>query len=158
METLVPAFLVLHVFGILLWFGSTLVQYVFLSEDLQSDNLSVLRWVTALIQKLNRQFSNVGLSVAIVTGVLIILAHGMEWFRPRIYVHLKMGFGVVAAGLTHMAMSRLRRAAILLNSEVVSDADRATFKVLARSWRSFAGATAALLILNLVLAIFKFGV
>lgn len=157
METLVPAFLVLHLFGMLLWFGTLLVQYVFLSEMLGSDNIGTIRFSMDLIHRTNRTFVNVGLTISILTGALIIAAHGMEWFRPRMFIHLKITLGLVAAGLSHIGMARIRKMVQVIHSESLAEAARQQFGRAISTWRTMLTTTVAILATMIILAIFKFG-
>lgn len=157
METLVPAFLVLHLFGMLLWFGALLIQYVFLSETLASDNLFSVRHSMDLIHRTNKTFVNVGLTLSILTGILIIVGHGMEWFRPRMFVHLKLTLGVVAAGLSHMGMAKIRKAVKLLQVDALADKEKEALVRAVAAWRRMIAIVVAILATMLILAIFKFG-
>lgn len=157
METLVPAFLVLHIFGMLLWFGTLLVQYVFLSEMLASDNIGTIRYSMDLIHRTNRTFVNVGLAISILTGALIIAAHGMEWFRPRMFIHLKITLGLVAAGLSHIGMARIRKMIPVIHAELLTDVAKQQFRQAISTWRTTLTATVAILATMVILAIFKFG-
>ncbi|MCB0833114.1 MAG: hypothetical protein KDC45_06605, partial [Bacteroidetes bacterium] len=135
MENLIPGLLILHIFGMILWLGASLTQYIFLSDALLNPVSEVRRWSMELNQKINKTAVNMGLIISILTGVALIFVHGMDWFRPRLYVHFKISFGILAAGLAHMGMAKLRKAGTLLDQ--VADFDAVAYETLVKKWRLF---------------------
>ncbi|MBL7960139.1 DUF2214 family protein [bacterium] len=158
MEVLIPGVLILHIFSMLMWFGSILIQYVFLSDIMDghtADNTKL--WSMDLIGRMNKTILNIGLILAIVTGVSLIFIHGAEWFRPRTHVHIKITLGLIAAGLSHMAMAKFRKANELVRKENPTAADLTRFAGLMGSWKLFTTITLVVLATIVITAVFKFG-
>lgn len=158
MEVLIPGILILHIFSMLMWFGSVLVQYVFLSDILEKDTPDNAKlWSMDLIGRMNKTLLNIGLTLAIITGAALIFIHGADWFRPRTYVHIKITLGLIAAGLSHVAMGRYRKANTLIRKENQTTDDTVRFAILMSGWKTLTAITLLILATIVITAIFKFG-
>ncbi len=157
MEVLIPGILILHIFSMLLWFGSLLIQYIFLSDVVEGHASDAKRWSMGLIGRINKTTVNIGLALAIVTGVALILIHGGEWFRTRTYVHLKITLGIIAAALTHIAMARFRKANVLIQKDTLSGEETVQFALLMSKWKTLIMTSLVVLAIIVITAIFKFG-
>jgi hypothetical protein len=156
MEILIPSFMVLHFFGFILWTASVLLQYVYLADIVDRGTLEARRFAMDLIGRLNKSFLNVGLILVLVTGSAMIYFHGMDWFRPRLFVSAKLILGLIAAGFSHVGWGKYKKAYRLLD-KIPAEGDDAQFRGLMRSWRVFLVTTIILLGITLITAIFKFG-
>lgn len=157
MEVLIPGVLILHIFSMLLWFGSVLVQYVFLTDIIEGNVTDAKRWSMHLIGRMNKTTINIGLILAILTGAVLIFIHGAEWFRPRTYVHIKISLGLIAAALTHIGMAKYRKANILIQKENLTGEETVQFSALMKTWKTFTMTTLVVLAIIVITAIFKFG-
>jgi hypothetical protein len=157
MDVLIPGILILHIFSILMWFGSVLIQYVFLSDIIEGNSTDAKRWSMDLIGRINKTTVNIGLTLAMITGVSMILIHGGEWFRPRLYVHLKITLGVIAAALTHIGMARFRKGYRIIQKENLTGEETVQFALLMSKWKSLVMTTLVILATIVIVAIFKFG-
>lgn len=160
MEVLIPGILILHIFSMLMWFGSVLIQYVFLSDIVEGNVPDAKKWsmeLWDLIGRINRTLLNLGLILAIITGGSLIYIHGADWLRPKIYVHIKITLGVIAAGLSHMAMARYRKANVLIRKENQTAEDISRFADLTKNWKTLTMTTLVILAIIVITAIFKFG-
>lgn len=157
MEVLIPGILILHIFSMLMWFGSVLIQYVFLLDAVDGKEPDARRWTMDLVGRINKTLLNTGLLLAIITGVTLILIHGAEWFRPRTFVHIKITLGLIAAALSHIGMARFRKADALMRKESPTEEDLSRFAVLMRGWKMMTTTTLMVLAIIVITAIFKFG-
>lgn len=157
MEILIPAFLVLHIFGIVLWTGSVLVPYVYLSDIVENNALEARQFAMEVIGRLNRSFLNIGLSLVLLTGIGMIFFHGTDWFLPRIFVHVKITVAIIAAGFSHVGWSKFKKANALMEKNPFESSDEAAFQSLVRSWKLFSVMTITLLGITVIAAVFKFG-
>jgi hypothetical protein len=158
MEVLIPGVLILHLFSILMWFGSVLIQYVFLSDIIEGNITDAKRWAMMLIGRINKTTVNIGLTLAILTGAALIFIHGAEWFRPRTYVHIKITLGLIAAGLSHIAMAKHRKANTLIQKENLTGEETVQFSVIMSGWKALIMTTLMILAIIVITAIFKFGI
>ncbi len=157
MEILIPAFLVLHVFGIMLWAGSVLIPYVYLADIVENNAPEPRQFAMDIVGRVNKTFLNIGLSMVLITGAGMIVFHGMDWFLPRIFVHVKITAALIAAGFSHMGWSKFKKANALMEKNPFESSDEAAFQELVRSWKLFSVITITLLGITVITAIFKFG-
>ncbi len=157
MEVLIPGVLILHIFSMLLWFGSVLIQYVFLTDIIEGNVTDAKRWAMHLIGRINKTTINIGLILAILTGAALIFIHGAEWFRPRTYVHIKISLGLIAAALTHIGMAKYRKANVLIQKENLTGEETVQFSALMKNWKTFTMTALVVLAIIVITAIFKFG-
>jgi hypothetical protein len=156
MEILIPAFLVLHFFGIILWAGSTVIQYAHLADVAEHGNGDGKHFALDLITRINKTTLNIGLSLVFLTGIGMIAFHGMDWLRASVFVHFKIGFAVFAAAFSHIAMGKLKKAKQIAERQPAESGDEMQFQILLKSWRTFSLAALALLGTTVITAIFRF--
>jgi hypothetical protein len=157
MEILIPAFLVLHIFGFILWAGSALLQYVYLADLVDRGTPETRRFAMDLIGRLNKTFLNIGLTLVLLTGIGMIIFHGMDWFRPRLFVYAKIILAIIAAGFSHAGWGKYKKAFKLMENNPAAAGDDTQFRDFIKSWKTSLVITILLLGITVITAIFRFG-
>ncbi|MBX7152682.1 DUF2269 family protein [bacterium] len=157
MEYLMPALKVLHVFGLIMWMGAVVIQYVYLSAFFESDQLQPREYALALARRINKTLLNTGWILMFVSGIAMVYIYGMEWIRFRFYIQLKLVLAIVAIGMSHAALGQLKKAYAVYKKDGIGMDDEKTYQQLIGKWKIFSAITIALLALIIILMTFRFG-
>lgn len=157
MEYLMPALKVLHVFGLIMWMGAVMIQYVYLSAFLESDQLQPREYALALVHRINKTLLNAGWIVMFISGLAMVYVYGIEWVKFRLYIQLKLMLAIVAIGMSHAALGPLKKAQAVYKKENNGMDDEKTYQQLIGKWKLFLSITLALLALIIILVTFRFG-
>ncbi|NUM80910.1 DUF2269 family protein [bacterium] len=157
MEYLMPALKVLHIFGLIMWMGAALIQYVYLSAFLETDQLQSREYALALARRINKTLLNAGWMVMFLSGLAMVYIYGMEWVKFRFYIQLKLILAVVAIGMSHAGMGQLKKAQAVYKKDNNGMDDEKLYQQLIGKWKLFSVITIVLQALIVILMTFRFG-
>ena len=108
METALHLLRVFHVVGHVLWLGAGCV-IAFLAAGAVADPPEVRRVVFPRLSRLAARVVNPGLGLAFLTGLALLVLGWTEIYSKQPWAHTKLTLGIVAAGLTGVMISRLKK-------------------------------------------------
>jgi uncharacterized membrane protein len=157
MQNIIPALLTLHIFGVVLWMGGTIVQYLFLSDHLTDQNKNHVRLTLFLTHRIYQFMIWYGVAMIALSGITIIFMFGIEWLRPRVFIHIKITFAIVFIVLTYLSWKKFTAIKIISEQELSDPNDEQRLHTAIQGWRK-------IIIINLIgmgcivlLGIYKFG-
>ncbi len=155
MENIIPALLTLHIYGIILWVGGMVTQYLFFGS-LKSEN-GVDRLMIELIRKTYCYMIWPGIALILASGLAVMMMFGMEWFSPRGFIHIKIFVAIILIILTHLGWSKLKIInRISIKSENESD-DNILLDQSLRKWKNIMIFTLIGMGCIILLGVYKFG-
>lgn len=153
MFILFPAFLVLHIFGVILWAGGSIVQYIFFTDIPEDCNPNEQSFFIDLIRKVTRVMALTGTGVVWLSGLTMIFIQGAEWLTAHGFIHIKISLGLIAAVLTLMAFYAIRKTAALCSAE---SPDPTAVMPLMKRWKTLLTILLITLGTAVLVAVFRF--
>ena len=105
---MVPALLVVHIFGILFWVGGLLVTSMALTRHTQETSVEGKQALARLERIYLRGLADVGALITILAGVSLILTKPSYYLHAP-WLHLKFLFVLLLIGLHGMVAVRAKR-------------------------------------------------
>lgn len=140
-----------HLLGMILWFGTLIIQHGPMSRNLLHDDASVRSSYASLIHNLNFRFVLPGLVLSVAFGLWMLFGfYGLQ----AAYLHSKLTFGLLAAILTLIAIFTFSSVLKMGPGDSAEAPDR---KKLVTRWRVLSMIASLFLLINFVSALVKFG-
>ncbi len=157
MQSIIPALLTLHIFGVVFWMGGTLVQYIFLLQGYTGGNRDQLRYSVKLTQKIYTLMIWHGMALVVLSGLTLLLLFGLEWLRPRGFVHFKIVIAMILVIITVIGRKKFAFIRKLAERENPDPEDEVRLNEVLKTWRILIITGLTGLGCVVVLGIFKFG-
>jgi uncharacterized membrane protein len=157
MQNIIPALLTLHIFGVVLWLGGTIVQYLFLSDCLTGKDNHHAKLCVIFAQRIYKFMIWYGMAFIVLSGITIIWMFGIEWLRPRVFIHIKITIALVLIILSFISWKKFNIIRILTEKEMSDPGDEQRLNNAIRVWRIFIILSMIGLGCIILLGIYKFG-
>lgn len=108
METALLLLRVFHVIGHVLWLGGG-IAVAFFAASTVADPPEVRRVTFPRLSRFGRRMINPGLGLAFLTGLTLLVLGWTEVYAKAPWMHTKLTVGIIAAGLTGVLVSRLKK-------------------------------------------------
>lgn len=137
-----------HLLGMILWFGTLIIQHGPISRNLLHEDASVRFSYTRLIQQMNFRFVLPGLALSVIFGLWMLFGY---YGLSAAYLHSKLTFGLLAAVLTLIGV-------VTFSGVVKAGPENSQDRLrLVKRWRVLSMIASLLLLINFVTAFLKFG-
>lgn len=157
MQNIIPALLTLHIFGVTLWMGGAVVQYLFLTYSPAGGDTGKLQLRMQLTRRVYSMMIWHGMALIVISGVTIVFLFGLEWLRPRGFIHFKITLAALIILITYLGWRKFNIIRRLSETENPDAGQQQHLSETLHQWKIYIILELTGLACVVILGVFKFG-